>query len=44
VAFTSSKKLGEKWLSIFTCDFFIALIAMGFYVLGIGGLHYILSH
>jgi hypothetical protein len=44
VAFTSGKKLGEKWLSIFTRDFFIALIAMGSYVLGVHGFHYILSH
>jgi hypothetical protein len=44
VAFTTGKKLGEKWLSLFTGDIFVALIAMGFYVLCVRGFLNILSH
>jgi hypothetical protein len=44
LAFTSGKKLGKKWVSIFASDFFIALIAMGFYVLGVGRFLHFFSH
>jgi len=44
VAFTSGKKLGKKWVSIFASDFFITLIAMGFYVFGIDRGLYFFSH